>query len=141
MSKSLNRAMLIGNIGKDPEEKVFSSGGKIVKLSIATSESWKDKNSGERKEKTQWHNIVIKSEQLCDIVTSYAKKGSKVYVEGQIETRKWTDNTGADRYMTEIVLSGFGSQFIILSGGKERGAPTPAAFTEIEDDLDDGVPF
>ena len=109
MAGSVNKVILIGNLGKDPEARSMQNGGKVVNFSIATSESWKDKNSGERQERTQWHNIVIFNEQLAGVAERYLKKGSKVYVEGQLETRKWTDKDGNDRYTTEVVANYFRS--------------------------------
>lgn len=116
MAGSLNKVTLIGNLGADPEVRSLPSGGKVVNLSIATSESWRDKNSGERKERTEWHRVVIFSEGLVRVVEQYLKKGSKVYLEGQLQTRKWQDQSGQDKYSTEIVLQGFNSSLIMLDG-------------------------
>lgn len=116
MAGSLNRVMLIGNLGRDPEFRSFQNGGKVCNFAIATTETWKDKQSGDRKERTQWHNIAVHSEGLIGVIDRYVKKGSKVYVEGQLETRKWQDRDGNDRWSTEVVLRGFGSQMILLSG-------------------------
>jgi single-strand DNA-binding protein len=162
---SLNKVMLIGNLGKDPEVRSFQNGGKVVSFSVATSESWKDKSSGERKDKTEWHNVSIFSEGLARVAEQYLKKGSKVYLEGQLETRKWQDQAGNDRYSTDVVLRNFNSSMVLLdraecggsgqrgggSGGGEwdqsssggggasrGGASRPAAF---DSDLDDDVPF
>lgn len=119
---SLNKVTLIGNVGADPEVKSFQGGGQIVNLKLATSESWKDKSTGERVDKTEWHNIVVKSEGLCKVVSQYVKKGTKLYIEGKLETRKWKDKDGNDRYNTEIVLNGFSSNLVILSGIQKDNA-------------------
>ena len=108
MAGSVNKVILVGNLGKDPESKSFQNGGKIVKLTLATSESWKDRQSGEKKEKTEWHNVVINDERLAETAEKYLRKGAKVYLEGQIQTRKWQDQNGADRYTTEVVVPRFG---------------------------------
>lgn len=123
MAGSVNKVILVGNLGADPEVRNLPSGGKVVNLSIATSESWKDRNSGERREKTEWHRVVIFSEGLTRVAESYLKKGSKVYIEGQLQTRKWQDQSGADKYSTEIVLQGFNSNLTLLDGrGDGEGA-------------------
>ncbi len=119
MAGSLNRAELIGNLGQDPEVRTLPSGNKVVNLSIATSESWRDKNSGERKEKTEWHRVVIFSEGLAKVAEQYLKKGAKVYLSGQIQTRKWQDQSGNDKYSTEIVLQGFNAQLLMLDGRRD----------------------
>jgi single-strand DNA-binding protein len=116
---SLNKVELIGNLGQDPEVRNLPSGGKVVNLSIATSESWKDKNSGERKERTEWHRVVIFSEGLGKVAEQYLHKGSKVYLEGQLQTRKWTDKDDVERYSTEVVLQGFGAKLIMLDGRRD----------------------
>lgn len=116
MSGSINKVTLIGNLGSDPEIKSFNNGGKIANLRIATSETWKDKASGERKERTEWHNVVISSDGLVGVAERFLKKGSKVYIEGQLRTRKWQDQSGADRYTTEVVLSGPQSNLTMLDG-------------------------
>ena len=121
MAGSVNKVILIGNLGRDPEIKSMPSGSSIANLSIATSESWRDKTSGERKEKTEWHRVVVFSEGLVRIVEQYLKKGSKVYIEGQLETRKWQDKDGNDKYSTEVVLRNFGSTLTMLDG-KSEGA-------------------
>ena len=121
MAGSVNKVILIGNLGRDPEIKQMPSGGSIANLSIATSESWRDKASGERKEKTEWHRVVVFNEGLVRIVEQYLKKGSKVYLEGQLETRKWTDKDGNDKYSTEVVLRNFGSTLTMLDGRNEGG--------------------
>lgn len=163
MAGSVNKVILVGNLGKDPESRTFQNGGEVVNFSVATSESWKDRNSGERKEKTEWHNVSIFSEGLARVAKSYLRKGSKVYLEGQLETRKWQDQSGNDRYSTDVVLRNFNSAMVLLDSrdgaGGGRGAfnedfggddfggggstkpqsrPQPAAF---DSDLDDDVPF
>jgi single-strand DNA-binding protein len=121
MAGSLNKVMLIGNLGRDPEVRTFQNGGKVCNLRIATSENWKDKNTGERKERTEWHSVAIFSEGLVRVCEQYLKKGSKVYVEGQLQTRKYQDQSGADRYSTEIVLQGFGGTLTMLDGPQGSG--------------------
>jgi single-strand DNA-binding protein len=113
--------MLIGNLGADPEIRSFQNGGKIANLRIATSESWKDKATGERKERTEWHTVAIFTEGLVGVCERYLKKGSKVYIEGKLQTRKWQDKDGADRYSTEVVLQGFGGTLVMLDGAKGDG--------------------
>lgn len=115
MSSSVNRAIIIGNVGKQPELRTMQDGKKVANFSIATSETWKDKSSGEKKEKTEWHRIVVFGN-LAEIVEKYVHKGSKVYVSGSIQTRKWTDKDGAEKYTTEIVLQGFNSELVLLDG-------------------------
>lgn len=162
----VNKVILVGNLGKDPETKEFGNGGRVVKFSLATSESWRDKNSGERREKTEWHNVVIFNEGIGKIASQYLKKGSKVYLEGQLQTRKWQDQSGADKYTTEVVLQNFNSNLTLLDGrdgegggggggGYDRGAGAgggrdfgggaakkPAmSGGDFADDLDDDVPF
>lgn len=121
MAGSVNKVILIGNLGADPEIRRTQDGRPIANLNIATSESWRDRNSGERKEKTEWHRVVIFSEGLCKIAEQYLKKGSKVYVEGQLQTRKWQDQNGNDRYSTEVVLQGFNAVLTMLDGRGEGG--------------------
>jgi single-strand DNA-binding protein len=116
MAGSVNKVILIGNLGRDPEVRSFQNGGKVCNLRIATSETWKDKNTGERKERTEWHSVAIFQEGLVRIAEQYLKKGSKVYIEGQLQTRKWQDQSGADRYSTEVVLQGFGGTLTMLDG-------------------------
>ncbi len=116
MAGTVNKVILIGNLGADPEVRTFSNGGKVCNLSLATSETWKDKNTGERKERTEWHRVAIFQEGLVRIAEQYLKKGSKVYIEGQLQTRKWQDQSGADRYSTEVVLQGFGGTLTMLDG-------------------------
>ena len=143
---SVNKVILIGNVGKDPEAKSFSNGGRVVNFSIATSEVWKDKASGERKEKTEWHTVAIFNEKLGEIAEKYLKKGSKVYIEGALQTRKWQDSNGQDRYTTEIVLPKFGGAIALLDGiskeggRSEYGGPRPST-ASFEADPDDDCPF
>ena len=125
MAGSVNKVILVGNLGKDPEIRNTQDGREIASFSIATSESWKDKNSGERKEKTEWHNIVVFNPQLVGIVKSYVKKGSKLYIEGALQTRKWTDKDGHDRYSTEVVLQNFNGTLTMLDG-KSGGGEAPS---------------
>jgi single-strand DNA-binding protein len=122
MAGSVNKVILVGNLGKDPEVRRTQDGRPIVQLSIATSENWRDKASGERKEKTEWHRVVIFSEGLCRVAEQYLKKGSKVYLEGQLQTRKWTDKDNIERYSTEVVLQGFNSTLTMLDGRGGGGA-------------------
>ena len=122
MAGSVNKVILVGNLGKDPESRSFANGGKVVSFSIATSENWKDKSSGDRKEKTEWHNVSIFSEGLARVAEQYLKKGSKVYLEGQLETRKWQDQSGNDRYTTDVVLRNFNSSMVLLDGREGGGA-------------------
>lgn len=121
MAGSVNKVILIGNLGADPDIKRTQDGRPIANLSIATSESWRDKNSGERREKTEWHRVVIFNEGLCKIAENYLKKGAKVYIEGQLQTRKWTDQSGVDKYSTEVVLQGFNGNLTMLDGRSEGG--------------------
>ena len=116
MAGSVNKVILIGNLGKDPEIRRTQDGRPIANLSIATSETWRDKNTGERKEKTEWHRVVVFNEGLCKVVEQYLKKGAKVYIEGALQTRKWTDQQGAEKYSTEVVLQGFNSTLTMLDG-------------------------
>jgi single-strand DNA-binding protein len=165
---SVNKVILVGNLGADPESRSFQNGGKVVNLRIATSDSWKDRNTGEKRENTQWHTVAIFSEGLATIAEKYLRKGSKVYLEGQLETRKWQDQSGADRYSTEVVLRNFNSSMVLLdrseggmsgSGGSRggddydrgdaprgnysRGSESSAASrsSAFDSDLDDDVPF
>ncbi|MHA6718449.1 single-stranded DNA-binding protein [Sphingomonas sp. RS6] len=123
MAGSVNKVILVGNLGRDPESRSFQNGGKVVELRIATSESWKDRSTGEKREKTEWHTVKIFSDGLANVAERYLRKGSKVYIEGQLQTRKWQDQSGADRYSTEIVLQGFNAQMVLLDGqGGGQGA-------------------
>jgi single-strand DNA-binding protein len=165
MAGSVNKVILIGNLGKDPQVRSLNSGEKVVSFSLATSETWRDKASGERKEKTEWHNIVIFNENLGKVAEQYCKKGTKVYVEGQLQTRKWTDQSGVEKYTTEVVLQRFRGELTLLdargggegrdsfSGGEER-APSFGRSSPVErrpalasggggagGDLDDDIPF
>ncbi|MGV6813229.1 MAG: single-stranded DNA-binding protein, partial [Brevirhabdus sp.] len=121
MAGSVNKVILVGNLGRDPEVRTFQNGGKVCNLRIATSETWKDRNTGERREKTEWHSVAIFSEGLVRVCEQYLRKGSKVYIEGQLQTRKWQDQSGADRYSTEVVLQGFNGTLIMLDGRGEGG--------------------
>jgi single-strand DNA-binding protein len=161
MAGSVNKVILIGNLGADPEIRRTQDGRPIANLRVATSESWRDKNTGERKEKTEWHRVVIFNEGLCKIAEQYLKKGSKVYLEGALQTRKWQDKDGQDKYSTEVVLQGFNSQLTMLDGrgggggsaeageGGDFGSPGPtasrrpaaAAAGGRRDDMDDEIPF
>lgn len=116
MAGSVNKVIIVGNLGRDPEVRNFQNGGKVCNLRIATSENWKDRTTGERKERTEWHSVAIFSEPLAKIAEQYLKKGSKVYIEGQLETRKWQDQSGADRYTTEVVLRPYRSELTLLDG-------------------------
>lgn len=119
MSGSVNKVILVGNLGADPEIRTLNNGGKVAQLSIATSERWRDRNSGEQRERTEWHRVVIFSEGLVRVAEQYLKKGAKVYIEGQLQTRKWQDQSGQDKYTTEIVLQGFNSTLTMLDGRGE----------------------
>ena len=163
MAGSVNKVILVGNLGRDPEVRTAQDGSKIVNLSIATSESWKDRSSGERKEKTEWHRVVIFNPNLADIAERYLKKGSTVYVEGALQTRKWTDQSGAEKYSTEVVISRFRGDLTLLGGrdggggaapggNDPYGSPAPArsggggggssgSGWEPPADLDDEIPF
>ena len=121
MAGSVNKVILIGNLGRDPEVRTFQNGGKVCNLRIATSENWKDRNTGERRERTEWHSVAIFSEPLARVAEQYLRKGSKVYLEGQLETRKWQDQSGQDRYSTEVVLRPYTSTLTMLDGRGEGG--------------------
>jgi len=121
MAGSVNKVILVGNLGRDPESRSFQNGGKVVNLRIATSETWKDRTSGERKEKTEWHSVAIFNENLARTAEQYLRKGSKVYIEGTLQTRKWQDQAGADRYTTEIVLQNFNGTLVMLDGREGGG--------------------
>jgi single-strand DNA-binding protein len=169
MAGSVNKVILVGNLGKDPEIRSFQNGGKVANFSIATSESWKDKNTGEKREKTDWHNVAIFNEGLVRVAEQYLRKGSKVYIEGQLQTRKWTDQSGADKYTTEVVLQNYNGTLVMLDGrpdgggsggmrntggdgswGNEGGGSSGGGFGggssqrgggAFDSDLDDDVPF
>ena len=121
MAGSVNKVILIGNLGKDPEVRTMNNGGEVVSFSLATSENWNDKSSGERREKTEWHRVVVFNEGLCKVIEQYVKKGAKLYIEGALQTRKWTDQAGVEKYSTEVVLQGFNSTLTMLDG-KSGGA-------------------
>ncbi len=145
MAGSVNKVILVGNLGRDPEVRRLGNGEPVVNLRIATSETWKDKASGERKEKTEWHSVVIFNENLARVAEQYLKKGSKVYVEGQLQTRKWTDQSGQERYTTEVVLQAYRGELKILGGGDrqddEQAEPAQESKRGGFDDLDDEIPF
>ncbi|MAR50490.1 MAG: single-stranded DNA-binding protein [Rhodobacteraceae bacterium] len=153
MAGSLNKVMIIGNLGADPEVRTFQNGGKVCNLRIATSESWKDKNTGERRDKTEWHSVSIFAEGLVRICEQYLKKGSKVFVEGSLQTRKWQDQSGADRYSTEVVLQGFNGTLTMLdsrngSNGDFDVSKDPNQISSDSNtlssstsDIDDEIPF
>ena len=156
MAGSINKVILVGNLGADPEIRSLNSGDRVANLRIATSETWRDRNSGERKEKTEWHRVVIFNDNLVKVAESYLKKGSKVYVEGALQTRKWTDQSGQEKYSTEIVLQKFRGELTMLGGrggeagqgsgddygsGFNAGAPARAAGPKETFELDDEIPF
>ena len=154
MAGSVNKVILVGNLGRDPEVRSTQDGAKVANLSVATSESWKDKNSGERRERTEWHRVAIFNERLVDVAEKYLKKGSKVYIEGQLQTRKWTDQSGQERYTTEIVLNRFRGELTMLDGRGGGGADAGDGGGMSEPpaqggggrsggggDLDDDIPF
>ena len=137
MAGSVNKVILVGNLGADPEIRRTQDGRPIANLRIATSESWRDRNSGERRERTEWHRVVIFNEGLCKVAENYLRKGSKVYIEGQLQTRKWQDQSGQDRYSTEIVLQGFNSSLTMLDGRGEGGGQ-PGGLPDYGDDSQGG---
>jgi single-strand DNA-binding protein len=156
MAGSVNKVILVGNLGADPEVRSFPNGGQVCNLRIATSESWKDRNTGERREKTEWHNVVLRSEGLINVAQRYLRKGSKVYVEGRIQTRKWQDQSGQDRYTTEIDVGGFGGTLTMLDsrggeggdfgggpggGGRDTGGGGGRDYGGPSGGLDDEIPF
>jgi len=159
MAASVNKVILVGNLGKDPEIRTTQDGRRIANLSLATSESWKDKNTGEKREKTEWHRIVVFNDRLVDVIEKYAKKGQKVFIEGALATRKWTDQAGTEKYSTEVVLQQFRGEFTMLSdsrqsgsgsdedenqdrGGKEHGAAGAGnGYGSGGASLDDDIPF
>jgi single-strand DNA-binding protein len=151
MAGSVNKVILIGNLGQDPEVRTFPNGGKVCNLSVATSENWRDKQSGERRERTEWHRVAIFSEPLVGVAERFLKKGSKVYLEGQLETRKWQDQSGQDRYTTEVVLRPYRSELTLLDprgegggGGMQdydRGGERGGSTGRGADQLDDEIPF
>ena len=140
MAGSVNKVILVGNIGRDPEVRNTQDGRKVVTLSLATSESWRDRQSGERKERVEWNRVVIFNENLADIAEKYVRKGSKVYLEGALQTRKWTDQSGAEKFTTEIVLQRFRGELTLLDGARStEGDEAPAKQTAV--DLNDEIPF
>ena len=149
MAGSLNKVLLIGRLGADPEIKQMVNGKNVARLSVATSQSWKDKTSGEKKEKTEWHRVVVFNEGLVNVVQQYLKKGAQVYIEGQLSTRKWKDEkSGIDKYSTEIVIQGYNSSLTMLGGGNQNNISTQDIKKNIDDstqisqnDLDDDIPF
>ena len=145
MSGSVNKVILVGNLGQDPEARTFDNGGRVCNFSLATSDRWRDKNTGERRERTEWHRVAIFNEGLAKIAEQYLRKGSKVYIEGQLETRKWQDQSGQDRYSTEVVLRPYKSELTLLDkpGGGDGGAPAGGAPSGgVPDPLDeDEIPF
>jgi single-strand DNA-binding protein len=161
MAGSVNKVTLIGNLGRDPEIRSLQDGNKVANLSVATSESWRDKSSGERRERTEWHRVVVFNERLVDVVEKYLKKGSKVYLEGALQTRKWTDQSGAEKYTTEVVLQRFRGELVMLDGraggggssagddggfGSDEGGGSPPSRSSgggraPAGDLDDDIPF
>ena len=144
MAASVNKVILLGNLGADPEMRSFQSGGKVCNFRVATSESWKDRQTGEKKERTEWHSISILNEGLADVAGRYLRKGSKVYVEGKLQTRKWQDQSGNDRYTTEVVLQGPRAVLTMLDGapaGNGQAAGGGGVGQSFENDLDDEVPF
>ena len=152
MAGSLNKVLLIGRLGADPEIKQMVNGKSVARLSLATSQSWKDKNTGEKKEKTEWHRIVVFNEGLVSVVQQYLKKGAQIYIEGQLSTRKWKDEqTGQDKFTTEIVIQGFNSSLTMLGGGNSNisnssndnkaSSNNSDEISQISDDMDDEIPF
>lgn len=151
MAGTVNKVILVGNLGKDPEIKSMQDGSKLANLTIATSEHWKDKETQERKEKTEWHRVVIFNEKLAEIAEKYLRKGSKIYVEGQLQTRKWTDQSGQERYTTEVVVPRFRGEITMLDSKGQGGggatesfdssAPTSRAAMPSMEDIDDEIPF
>jgi len=138
MAGSVNKVILIGNLGRDPEVRSFQNGGKVCNLRIATSENWKDRNTGERREKTEWHSVAIFQEGLVRIAEQYLRKGSKVYIEGQLQTRKWQDQSGQDKYSTEVVLQGYGGTLTMLDGRDGGGVGAPSGGGSGYDNRQDG---
>ena len=122
MAGSVNKVILVGNVGNDPEIRTFNNGGKVANFSLATSENWRDKQSGERREKTEWHRVAVFNDGLVGVIERYVKKGSKLYIEGKLQTRKWTDNSGVEKYTTEVVLQGYGGNLTMLDSRNEGGS-------------------
>ena len=149
MAGTLNKVILIGRLGADPEIKQMVNGKSVARLSLATNQNWKDKNTGEKKEKTEWHRIVVFNEGLVNVVQQYLKKGAQIYVEGQLNTRKWKDEqSGQDKYSTEVVIQGYNSSLVMLGGGNQNSIPSQDSKQKSEDssqvtqnELDDDIPF
>jgi len=145
MSGSVNKVILVGNLGKDPEIRSMNSGDRIANLTIATSETWRDKASGERKEKTEWHRVVIFNDNLVKLAENFLRKGAKVYLEGSLQTRKWTDQSGVEKFSTEIVLQKFRGELVMLDGKSEgggaRNSPAESSFSSDRLEMDDMIPF
>jgi single-strand DNA-binding protein len=145
MANSVNKVTLIGNVGRDPEIRSTQDGREIATVTLATSDSWRDKATGERKEKTEWHKVVVFSEGLVNIIKNYVKKGSKLYIEGSLQTRKWVDNAGAERYTTEIVLQNFNSALLMLDGRNSAGdsfsSEGGSGSNFVAEEIDDEIPF
>jgi single-strand DNA-binding protein len=152
MAGSVNKVILVGNLGRDPEIRSTNDGTRVANMSVATSESWKDKATGERKERTEWHRVVVFNDRLVDIIEKYLKKGSKIYLEGALQTRKWTDKEGQERYTTEVVLQRFRGELTMLDGARsgesggsfapaESGAAPARAKGKAPAELDDEIPF
>jgi len=139
MAGSLNKVLLIGRLGADPEIKQMINGKSVARISLATSQSWKDKNTGEKKEKTEWHRIVVFNEGLVNVVQQYLKKGAQVYIEGQLSTRKWKDEkSGQDKYSTEVIIQGYNSSLTMLGGGGSASSANDSSSQQISKNLDDG---
>src|SRR5579871_736422 len=134
MAGSVNKVILVGNVGRDPEIRSTQDGLRIANLSLATSESWRDKNTGERKEKTEWHRVAVFNERLVDVIEKYVKKGAKLYIEGALQTRKWTDNSGQERYTTEVVLQRFRGELTMLDGRSGSGASEGGFGSDMSED-------
>ena len=149
MAGTLNKVILIGRLGADPEIKQMVNGKSVARLSLATNQNWKDKNTGEKKEKTEWHRIVVFNEGLVNVVQQYLKKGAQIYVEGQLNTRKWKDEqSGQDKYSTEVVIQGYNSSLVMLGGGNQNSISTQDSKQKFDDssqvvqnELDDDIPF
>ena len=143
MAGSVNKVILVGNLGRDPEVKSMQDGRSMVNMSVATSDTWRDRQSGERKERTEWHRVVIFNEKLAEVAQKYVRKGSKIYVEGQLSTRKWTDQSGQERYTTEVVIPRFGGALTMLdgrSGGSEGAGAGTGTSAGMDDDMGGGSP-
>lgn len=141
MAGSVNKAILVGNVGADPEIRRLQNGNAIANLRIATSEQWRDKNTGERKERTEWHSVVVFTEGLVKVVEQYVKKGAKLYIEGQLQTRKWQDQSGNDRYSTEIILQGFNAVLTMLDGPGDKPQQQTAPRQTMREEMADDLPY